>query len=234
MAANPNRVELFSPDQTWYHGHTIHFIMILIITGMPLLFESSYWMAYLIGVPFAYVQGMTNDEQVLYIGIQACRIIHRSAALLWILVSVPFMFRILPKIHRWHIVPRRAKGETWGEYIKNGVTDLKLVYIDWKYPKHTGKYNIAQMASAWAVITACLMMVISGGLLIIKSRISLETMELARLMHDIGFCIIALFLIVHIYFAVHPINRAAYRAMFGDGSADKDDVKKKHPRFTKN
>ena len=69
-----------------------------------------------------------------------------------------------------------------------------------------------------------------GGLFL-WFRVSLDstTVSIMRLLHDIGFTVFVIFLIIHIYLAVHPVNKAGYNAMFRDGKDDLEHAKKKHP-----
>jgi formate dehydrogenase subunit gamma len=47
--------------------------------------------------------------------------------------------------------------------------------------------------------------------------------------HAASFVVIGVFLIVHLYLSLLPMNRQALNAMFGDGSLPIDYVKSHHP-----
>lgn len=227
---NNNTVQLFSKMQIWYHKHLLHFMFILILTGTPLVSSGGEWIAYVIGVPFALFSGTTAYLETVHVGIQVCRIIHRATAFLWIIISIPFILNMLPKICKWDMLPRkRYKGQAVTEYVKESLVDVKTAYIDYKYPKYMGKYNIMQMLAGWTIIIVCIAMIVSGVLLVAHPYLSQPLVNAMRMLHLAGYCIMILFLIVHIYLAVHPVNRAGYIAMFGDGKDSKEHAKKKHP-----
>lgn len=224
-------ITLFTNSQMWYHMHIIHFMFLFIITGLPLVSEWFWWLAFMFGVPFSVFSGVTANEEIVATGIQVCRIIHRFTAVLWILLSIPFVINMLPKICSWGITPRRRKGQSWSEYVKEGLNDTKAIYIDWQYPKYMGKYNLAQIAAAWAVIFICLVMLFSGCILWFRTLFDFSPSFVAamRVTHFAGFACMVLFLIFHIYFAVHPVNKAGYKAMFRTGTDTVEHAKKKHP-----
>lgn len=224
------RIQLFSSMQRWYHKHVIHFMMLFIITGLPLVSDYFSWIAYMIGLPFSLGSGssLTSADAVVY-GMQVCRTIHRLAAVLWIIITIPFLFSMLPKITKWDIVPKFRKGQTIPSYIKEGLIDNKKVYIDWQYPDHMGKYSILQIIEAWVVFLICIAMIVSGIILWFRPVFSIDTAAFMRAVHFVGFTNIMLFLMVHIYFATMPANKSAYKAMFGDGTDTEEHVRKKHP-----
>lgn len=229
------RVQLFTSMQVWYHKHILHFMMFFIITGLPLVSDYFSWIAYLVGVPFSLgaASSLTGSD-VLVTGMQICRIIHRVSAVLWLLISIPFLFTMLPKITKWGITPKLRKGQGIIDYVKEGLADNKRIYIDWQYPQTMGKYSFLQIVAAWAVIIVCILMIVSGIVLWFRQSFSIDMAAFMRVVHFTGFVIIGLFLIFHIYFAILPANRAGYKAMFGDGTDSEEHARKKHPGlFTK-
>jgi len=230
MSANTtNEIRLFSNMQMWYHKHIIHIIMFLIITGTPLVSPAFSWIAYLFGIPFSVFSGVGATEQIIYTGIQVCRVVHRGIAVIWLIISIPFIMSMLPKIFKWDATPHKDADETWGEYIKDGLVDTKRVYIDLQYPKKMGKYNILQMLVVWGVIALSLLMIGTGILLWVRTAINPDLAAAMRTLHLAGYIAMLIFLIIHIYLAVHPINRAGYKAMFKTGTDTIEHAKKKHP-----
>lgn len=124
---------------------------------------------------------------------------------------------------------RKRKDESWTAYIKEELQDMKTMYIDFNYPKRTGKYNLGQIAAGLAVIAFSLVMIVTGFILCFRVDFSTTTVSIMRLFHSIGFLVFVIFLIIHIYLAVHPVNKAGYNAMFRDGKDDLEHAKKKHP-----
>lgn len=219
-----NKITLFTNMQMWYHKHIIHFMMIFIITGLPLISHYFSWIAYIIGVP---VSIFYSSGEPMFVGIQVCRILHRITAVLWILTSIPFIFSMIFK--KWELAVRKRKDESWKTYLTEELQDMKTLYIDFSYPKRAGKYNIGQIVAGLAVVFFGVLMIISGLFLWFRSSIDPSTASIMRLIHDIGFIVFIIFLIIHIYLAVHPVNRAGYNAMFRDGKDDIEHARKKHP-----
>ena len=228
--SNNKEIQLFTNIQMWYHKHIVHFIIFLILTGLPFVSPYFHWIAYAVGVPIATVSG---SSEVMTLGLQVCRIVHRIVAGLWILTTIPMLFVMLPKIGKWDITPHRREGQGWIDYIKEGLADTKRVYIDWQYPKFMGKYNLFQILAAWTVIFVCILMVASGIILWFRTEFSPELVAFVRVAHFAGFVVMILFLIIHIYFAVHPVNRAGFKAMFRTGTDSESHASKKHPGLFK-
>ncbi len=226
MNDNGRQITLFTNLQMWYHKHIIHYMIFFILTGLPLVSPWFHWIAYAVGVPVAAFSGAADITSV---GLQICRAAHRITAVLWIVTSIPIVFAMLPKIGRWDMTPRRREGQGWVEYIKEGLIDTKRVYIDWQYPKYMGKYNLLQIAAAWAVIGICLLMLASGAVLWFRLWFSEGLVSVMRVAHLAGFMAMVVFLIFHVYFAIHPVNRAGYEAMFRTGKDSEAHARKKHP-----
>ena len=106
---------------------------------------------------------------------------------------------------------------------------MKTRYIDLNYPKRAGKYILGQISAGLAVIVFGIIMIVTGLILWFRVDFSSSTVSIMRLFHSIGFLVFVLFLIIHIYLAVHPVNKAGYNAMFRDGKDDLSHAKKKHP-----
>ncbi len=153
---------------------------------------------------------------------------------MWIIISIPFIMSMLPKIFKWDATPHKDADETWMQYIKDGVIDSKTVYIDLKYPKKMGKYNIFQMLVVWGVAGLCILMLVSGVLLSVRTSLNPDFAVVLRTLHLAGYVAMLIFLIIHIYLAVHPINSAGYKAIFKTGTDTIEHAKKKHPGLFKN
>ena len=106
MSNSNEKITLFSNMQMWYHKHIIHFMMIFIITGLPLISHTFSWVAYIIGVP---VSVFYSNVEPIYVGIQVCRVIHRITAVLWIVTSIPFVLTML--FTKWELALRKRKDE---------------------------------------------------------------------------------------------------------------------------
>jgi formate dehydrogenase subunit gamma len=215
------KLEAFSHIQIWYHKHIIHFMIFFILTGLPILSESFHWLAYFYGIPFTM---LSDGGNTLAIGIQVARIVHRGVALMFILVSIPFLIVMLKDIKNWQIWPEGG--------LVDGVKQLKVAYFDFKAP-NVGKYNFGQKALAWFLIISMIVMTYTGFVLMFRDSFSADFASVMRGFHAVVFILIAVAMIVHLYFAVFPPNRHGFKAMFGDGTMDEDYIAYKHPKWYK-
>lgn len=207
----------FTPLQMFYHRTIITLMFFFILTGLPVLSSSFHWIAYSFGFPFDFITGHNGDA--LTAGIQVCRIIHRVAALLFLLFTVPFAGVQLLQIGKWHI---------WPEAGAEGLVGLKTSYIDFKHARQ-GKYNAGQKIAAYVFIVCIGMLAFSGYVLWFRGSFAPATWTLARNLHDIGFALLIPTLLGHMYFGIHPLNRAGFKAMFGSGELDEAEIKSHHP-----
>jgi len=214
------RIEVFSHIQIWYHKHIIHFMIFFILTGLPILSADFKWLAYFYGLPLSIFNDATGVSEVTAVGIQVARVIHRGVALMYILVTIPFAIVMLKNITKWQIWPEGGLGE--------GIKQLTNAYVKFE-PAKIGKYNLGQKMLAWFLIISMIIMTYSGFVLMMRDSFSAGFASLMRGAHAVTFIMISVGLIVHLYFAVFPPNRKGFKAMFGDGSMDEEDVKKKHP-----
>ncbi len=211
------KITAFTPFQMFYHRSIIILIFFFILTGLPILSSGFHWIAYSFGFPFDFISGQNGDT--LRSGIQVCRIIHRVAALLFFLFTVPFIGVQLLQINKWHI---------WPESEAAGLSGLKTNYIDFKHAKQ-GKYNAGQKIAAYVFIVCISMLAFSGCVLWFRGSFSPATLALARNLHDIGFALLLPTLLGHMYFGIHPLNRAGFKAMFNGRELDEADVQSHHP-----
>ena len=91
-----------------------------------------------------------------------------------------------------------------------------------------GKFNSGQKLFAWTMIAAITAITASGFVLMFRDLFSQGVQELSRFVHAAGFVVIGVFLVVHLYLSLLPMNRQALNAMFGDGSLPMDYVKSHH------
>lgn len=217
------KIEVFSHIQVWYHKHIIHFMIFFILTGLPILSADFKWLAYFYGLPLSIFSDATGVTEVTAVGIQVARVIHRGVALLFILVTIPFAIVMLKDIANWQIWPEKNGGG-----LGEGIRQLGNSYVKFE-PAKIGKYNLGQKLLAWFLILSMILMTYSGFVLMMRDSFSAGFATLMRGAHAVTFILIAVALIVHLYFAVFPPNRKGFKAMFGDGEMDEEYVKKKHP-----
>lgn len=224
-----DRIVAFSKMQIWFHKHIIHFMMLFIATGLPLLAPSAFaWLAWLYGIPLSAMTGVQSSAETLALGMQAARVLHWACALFFIITAIPFAAVLLRERDTWEIWPDAVGVQP----IREGVEQLRQRYLLYR-DAETGKYNIGQKGLAWLMIVGVSTMIVSGLLLMLRSSLPDGLVGFARFLHALFFILIAVSLIFHVYLATHPINRAGLKAIFGDGEMDAEEVKHHHPLWWK-
>ncbi|MEN8130116.1 MAG: cytochrome b/b6 domain-containing protein [Pseudomonadota bacterium] len=215
------KVRAFSPIQRFYHRHLIYLMFFFILTGLPILSDSFHWIAYVFSFPFNFLA--ENNGELLSTGLQVCRSIHRIAAVLLILITIPFALAMLVKLRHWQMWPER-----WGiGATLDGLKELKKNYLDYGHARF-GKYNIGQKAAFWAFLFGIIAITLSGFILWFRALFSQGLVDAMRITHDIAFVVVVLTLVMHIYFAIFPRNRYGLDAMFGNGLMDEHTVREHH------
>ncbi len=208
-------VEVFNEIQIWAHKHLIHFVLFFFLTGLPLISKDWFgWLAYLFGYPLTTIIGGYDPYSL---GIQVARFVHRLSAFGLALVLIPFLLKMLRDIKKLEIWP-----ECWSfSCLKSGINDLIDYYIH-KKPVKFSKYNLGQKGWAWTAIIGMIIMYITGIIMWFRGYFPVGAWEVARLLHDIGFFIAGIGLILHVYMAVLiPEHRPFVRAMFRTGRVPK-------------
>ncbi len=223
----------FTRLQRSFHNHLLHFMIFFIITGLPLLSTSFSFLGSLFAIPYDFIgsvytdlstSGMTDSER-LALGLQVARVIHRLTALLFIIMAIPFVIVHLINIRKWAIWPEKS----WSPVaFLEGIKGLWVNYILFGHVR-IGKFNIGQKLFAWTMIAAITAITASGFVLMFRGQFSEGTQEFCRFVHAASFVVIGIFLIVHLYLSLMPMNRQALSAMFGDGSLPMEYVKSHHP-----
>ncbi len=233
VSNNKETIVAFTRLQRSFHSHLLHFMIFFIITGLPLLSTSFSFLGSLFAIPYDFMgsvftdlstSGMT-DNQRLAAGLQVARIIHRLTALLFIIMAIPFVAVHLAQIKNWAIWPEKS----WSPVaFFDGIKGLWVNYISLGHARF-GKFNVGQKLFAWTMIVAITAITASGFVLMFRDFFSQGTQEFCRFVHAASFVVIGVFLVVHLYLSLMPMNRQALDAMFGDGSLPIDYVKSHHP-----
>jgi formate dehydrogenase subunit gamma len=222
--SSTKKVLAYSSLEMWFHKHMIHFVAFLSLSGLPILSDKFNFIAYAIGYPINYFTGDMNSEHILASGISFLRVIHWASAFALTGIMIPFVLSMSRKILTLSIWPDR-----WGAVaIVDGVVEMKKNYIDLKHAEF-GKMNTGQKASAWVIVVSMIVIVVSGYMLVFRSGLTHDFISLARGAHAISYVVLMITLMIHVYFATHPANKAAYTAMFKTGEMDADYVKEHHP-----
>ncbi len=218
-------VKAFSEAQIWVHKHLIHFTLFFFITGLPLISREWFgWLAFVFGYPLSTVIGSYDPYSL---GIQVARFIHRISAIGLALVLVPFLLKMLGELRRMEIWP-----ECWRfSCFKKGFEDIIDFYVHRKkvtFPK----YNVGQKGWIWTVVVGMVIMYVTGTVMWLRDLFPPSAWEVAHLLHDIGFFIAAIGLIIHVYMALLiPEHRPFVRAMFRTGRLTEEYVKEHHPEW---
>ena len=232
-----------SPDQqtiiAWtqlqrsFHNHLLHFMFFFIITGLPLFSTSFSFLGSFFALPYDFIgsvytemstSGLTDNER-LAVGLQVARVIHRLTALFFIIAALRFVVVQLAHIRKWTIWPE----DSWSPAaFLDGIKGLWVNYISLGHARF-GKFNVGQKLFTWTMIVAITAITASGFVLIFRDFFSQGTQEFCRFVHAASFVVIGVFLIVHLYLSLLPMNRQSLNAMFGDGKLPIDYVKSHHP-----
>jgi len=168
--------------------------------------------------------GFTSAE-LLAKGLQVARVLHRFTALLFILTAIPFAIHMLINIRQWKVWP----DESWSPFaLLKGFGELWKTYILFGHGRF-GKFNTGQKLFAWTMIISVIAITGSGFILMFRDFFAIAVQEQARLIHVASFIIIFLFLPIHIYLSLIPMNRHGLRAIFRDGNMPVSTIKEHHP-----
>ena len=238
MSDHQDTIVAFTRLERSFHNHLLHFMIFFIITGLPLLSTSFSFLGWLFALPYDFFRspyldlatsGLTDNER-LALGLQVARIIHRLTALFFIIMAIPFVAVQLSQIRTWSIWPE----DRWSlSAFIEGIKGLWTNYISFGHVR-IGKYNVGQKLFAWTMIVTLSAITVSGLVLMFRGHFSEGVQEFFRFVHAASFVIIGVFLIVHLYLALLPMNRQALSAMFGDGNVPIDYVKSHHPIWYEN
>lgn len=233
MSNHQETIVAFTRLQRSFHNHLLHFMVFFIITGLPLFSTSFSFLGSLFAVPYDFLgsvfpdlatSGLTANEH-LAIGLQVARAIHRITALFFVIMAIPFVVVQLTHIRSWAIWP---EGSWRPAAFFKGIKGLWVNYISLGHVR-IGKFNVGQKLFAWTMIAAIFAITASGFVLMFRDLFSQGIQELSRLVHAASFVIIGMFLIVHLYLSLLPMNRQSLNAMFEDGRLPIDYVKSHHP-----
>ena len=143
----------------------------------------------------------------------------------FVITATPYVVVQLIKIRKWAIWP----VDSWSPAaFFEGIKGLWVNYVAFGHVR-IGQFNAGQKLFAWAMIAALTAITASGFVLMFRDLFSQGIQEFCRFVHAASFVVIGVFLIVHLYLSLLPMNRQALNAMFGDGRLPIDYVKSHHP-----
>jgi len=214
------KITVYSNMERFFHSHLVHFVSFLTISGLPVLSHKFDFIAYGAGIPVA---ALTNNQDILSAGMSFMRFIHYTSAFLLTLMAIPFLFMMLRKFTKLSMWP-----DKWGlKATIDGTKEMWKFYIKQEHATF-GKMNTGQKFFAQGVVLCMLVITVSGYMLVFRDAFSVEIAAYARGAHAISFVFLGLLLMIHIYLATHPTNKASYKAMFKTGEMDEDFIKDHH------
>ena len=232
MSSDQETVVAFTRLQRSFHNHLLHFMVFFILTGLPLLSTSFSFLGSIFAIPYDFIgsvytdlstSGLTDNER-LAAGLQVARVIHRLTALLFLIMAIPFVVVQLAHIRNWAIWPEKS----WSPLaFFDGLKGLWVNYVTLGHARF-GRFNVGQKLFAWTMIAAITAITVSGFVLMFRDHFSQGTQEFCRFVHAASFVVIGVFLIVHLYLSLLPMNRQALNAMFGEGRLPIDYLKSHH------
>jgi formate dehydrogenase subunit gamma len=226
-------ITAFSGLQRWFHKHIIHFMVVFIVTGLPVFSAKFSFLASIFSAPHDYLSvagtglsalGETTADRMAG-GLQVARVLHRVTALFFLMTAIPFCLAMLATIRTWKLWPE----ESWSPLaLARGLGELWKTYVRFEHGRF-GKFNTGQKLFAWLMITAGVAITASGVVLIFRDLFSVSVQEQARFLHAASFVLMAMLLPVHIYLSLIPMNRHGLRAIFRDGQMSVASVRAHHP-----
>jgi formate dehydrogenase gamma subunit len=232
MDEHSKTIVAFTRLQRSFHNHMLHFMIFFIITGLPLLSTRFSFLGSLFAIPYDFfgsvytdlaASGLTDNER-LSAGLQVARGIHRITALLFLIMAIPFVAVQLAHIRNWAIWPENS----WSPAaFFDGIKGLWVNYISLGHVR-IGKFNVGQKLFAWTMIVAITAITASGFVLMFRDLFAQGLQEFCRFVHAASFVVIGVFLIVHLYLSLLPMNRQSLNGMFEDGKLPIDYVKSHH------
>lgn len=227
-----DKVEIASLSYRITHTLNLIFILILIITGLILLALPWFaWIVYPFGVPLATLAGLNPETGAITAGVQFARLLHRMIGILWgvtiivyasyvVLTGRVMLFDTLRKPLREQLREATAlvKAYVFGSEIP---MDIK---------RGIGRHNVLASYLTLLLIFGVLMVSLSGVAIVYLS-LTPEQHRLMLLIHDIGFYIIMIFLVGHLFAVFHPKNVILLNAMFGDGKVPLEWAKDEMPAY---
>lgn len=213
------KIEIISNSYRIAHSHNLHFIAFLSITGVTIMaIEYFSWLAYVVGLPFA---PFMNTDPVTA-GIQIFRVLHRIFGIAWgglIIVYGCYLF-----CGRKALIFDALK-KPLSQQIKEAVALSKQYLLGKPLPEdvreNLERHNVFVAYLAILLGIGFALLAFSGVGLMLRFALGLSDQTAAQLlfMHDLGFGITVLFVLLHLFASFHPANRPLLDAMFGDGTA---------------
>jgi len=210
-------VEVISSSYRIAHAHNIHLWSFLAVTGGTLIaMEYLSPLAYVAGLPFASLLG----TDPVTAGVQIFRVLHRILGVAWGLLLIVYGCYLICFGKLEVLKPLRKP-------LRGQIAEAKALFSTYMLgkplPKEVGerveRHNVLVAYMALLLAIGFLLLAVSGVGLMFRYALGLSAEQAALLLflHDLGFGLSMLFLLLHLYAAFHPLNRPLLHAMFDDG-----------------
>ena len=228
------RVELMSPSYRLAHGLNLILYTLLILTGLILLWiEAFSWLAYLIGTTFS---PLIPGSDAVTIGVQISRSWHRFLGFIWgaLIIIYPLYLLLFGKVRVLSPLKKPLRQQ-----IKEVKALINRYVLGKPLPKDVAenldRHNILVSYTVLILIISAILLSISGLLMAFRDAfaITLDQYRLLLLLHDIGFGLGILYLLLHLFAVFSPMNRQLLIAMFRDGYVAFEWVKGHMPYYVK-
>lgn len=173
---------------------------VALISGMPIWTPVFRWMANLVG------------------GLEAARVIHPYAGVLFVIASAFQFFHWLGDMH-------------FNEDQKGWLSGKAFTYMRWEHVEESGKYNGGQKLFFWAVTLGAVGFLLSGIPMWFPLSFPVWLREICILIHDLTFIGFLVGVVAHIYLGT-AAEPGTFRAMTS-GTVTRRWAKFHHPSWYK-
>lgn len=180
---------------------------------------------YAVGQALSTLTGLKVDPVMA--GIEWARTWHRIVGIVWGLLLITYLIYYLAFNRKFHIFKPIIRG--LGTQIREAKA-LSNLYIKGEplpgdVARQLKRYNVfVGWLYTVVLIPAVILLSVSGVALLYREQLglSISQVRLMLALHDTGFVLGVLFLLLHLFASLHPANRPLLRAVFFDGGVPED------------
>ncbi len=208
-------------------AHLVNLILFLslIVSGIMLYsIETVAWFAYGIGQPLSTLSG--GDADPVTTGVQWARTWHRVVGFTWGAFIIAYTLYIILFHRQLHLFDGLRKPLR--EQLREAKAVFRFYLLGEPMPEDVkekmGRHNVLVGYLAILIVVSVVLLSVSGVLLVYAEAwgLSLSTVRLMLLLHDIGFALALLFVLLHTFAVLLPHNRPLLVAMFSHGRVPLD------------
>ncbi len=216
-------------------AHLVNLILFisLMVSGFMLYsIETVSWFAYGIGQPLSTLSSGTDPVTT---GVQWARTWHRVVGFTWGAFILAYALYILLFHRQLHVFDGLRKP--LGDQIREAKAVVRHYILGEPIPEDVrermGRHNVLVGYLAILILASVLLLSVSGVLLVYAEAwgLSLSTVRLLLLLHDVGFALALLFVLLHTFAVLLPHNRPLLVAMFSHGKVPLDWAREHMPGY---